>query len=717
MASTPVHRTTPRGAGSARGLRVRRGASFAAAAVALAMAIAFGAPAQAGPVAGQTRALLTVQGSTTAVDAAAWVIAHGGSVEAVYDVADALLVSLPAGVSVPGTTSVSDVALHVDSVPAAAVADVKGATYRATLGASDTATGNGVTVALVDTGVADVADLAGRVTHVNVSGDVQGDGLGHGTFMAGLIAGDGASSGGTYAGVAPDARILDVQVAGADGSTSLSTVLAGLQAIADASFTDSSIRVVSLALSTGSPLPPSADPLARALDRLWARGLTVVVAAGNDGPEDGTVTTPGSDPTLITVGAVDEHGTSVRGDDTVADFSARGTVVGGSKPDVVAPGVSLVSTRAVGSVADVENPQARVGSAYFTGSGTSMSEAVTAGAVATLVGVRPALTPDTVKKLLAGSAYTSATLGKDDGAGKGALDLAAALKAAPSIGIVKGNAKSVLKGESAYGPDPADASTWKQFGDAWAAEDLDSVAAAWADLSPQTRRWAATAFALSLVTENAGASDDEFAAIEALAHSWATQAWQDREWATDAFVAHSWSSASFDAHSWAAHSWSAHSWSAHSWAESDWSAHSWSDAQWLAHSWSAHSWSNVAWDAHSWAQADWLTFAWTAHSWAAHSWAATAWADQAWSAHSWSAHSWSAHSWSADAWDAHSWSAHSWSAHSWSAHSWSAHSWSAHSWSDYAWAAHSWAVGAWDAHSWSDIGWSLGDDVSGADAA
>lgn len=641
----------------------RSGLALGAVLAASAMTFALGAPATSAVTATGAPTLLSVQGSALSPDAAAaWVTSRGGEVLAVYDVADALLVSLPAGVTPPaGTVRVADVPMQMTAAPTAtAASDVKGATYRATIGAPSTATGSGVTVAVVDTGVADVADLAGRLTHVNVSGGAAGDGLGHGTFMAGLVAGDGSSSGGTYTGVAPSARILDVQVATPDGSTSLSRVLAGLQAVADAAKADPSVRVVSLALSTGDPLPPSADPLSRALDRLWAKGLTVVVSAGNDGPADGTVTSPGADPTLITVGALDEHGTSARGDDTVATFSARGTEFGASKPDLVAPGVSLVSTRAAGSTADVENPASRVGDGYFTGSGTSMGEAITAGAAAVLIGTRSALTPDTVKKLLTKTAYDPKNLRKADGAGDGALDLAAALAAAPTAKIVKVKGSIAKLADDVYGPSPDDAAAWQQFSDAWAAGDLEAVAAIWVTLSEQTRRWAATAFALSLVSANAGTDDEEFAAIEALAHRWSTEAWKSRAWATDAFVAHRWSS-----DDWAAHRWSFADWAAHRWSDADWSAHRWSTEVWDAHRWSAD-----AWDAHRLSTEDWLAFAWVAHRWSSNDWAADAWNEQAWSAHRWSAHRWSDYVWSAHRWSAHRWSVDGWSAHRWSVDAW-----------------------------------------------
>jgi serine protease AprX len=636
----------------------RSGLALGAVLAASAMTFALGAPATSAATATGAPTLLTVQGSALSPDAAAaWVTSQGGQVLAVYDVADALLVTLPAGVTPPaGAVSVADVPMHMTAAPTAtAASDVKGATYRATIGASSSATGAGVTVAVVDTGVADVADLAGRLTHVNVSGGAAGDGLGHGTFMAGLVAGDGSSSGGTYTGVAPGARILDVQVATPDGSTSLSRVLAGLQAVADAAKADPSVRVVSLALSTGDPLPPSADPLSRALDRLWAKGLTVVVSAGNDGPADDTVTSPGADPTLITVGALDEHGTSARSDDTVADFSSRGSRFGASKPDLVAPGVSLVSTRSAGSTADVENPASRVGDSYFTGSGTSMSEAVTAGAAAVLLGTRPALTPDSVKRLLVKTAYDNSALEKADGAGDGALDLAAAVAAAPTAKLVQAKRSVAKLADDRYGPDPADAAAWQQFSDAWAAGDLEAVAAIWVTLSEQTRRWAATAFSLAMLAHNAGTDSAEFAALEALARRWSTEGWNARRWSTDAWVARRWSSGDWDARRW-----SFADFAARRWSSDDWSARRWSDA-----AWDARRWSDAEWDARRWSETDWLAFAWVARRWSSVEWASASWDEQAWSARRWSEQTWSDFAWDARRWSTSTWDARRWSAVQW----------------------------------------------------
>jgi serine protease AprX len=651
-----------------------------AACTAVATVAATAAPTASAPPSTTQRVLLSIVDDRTTPAQVADAVTRGrGVVVAAYPVADALLVELPVGASAPsGTVAVADVPLRVSSTAASVsnVDDVQGATYRATIHAPDAAAGAGVTVALVDTGVAPVADLAGRVRHVNVSGGDAGDGLGHGTFMAGLIAGNGISSGGAYHGVAPAARILDVQVAAADGSTSLSRVLAGLQVVADTARTDGSLRVVSLALSTGNPLPPSSDPFARALDRLWATGLTVVVSAGNDGPAAATVTTPGADATLITVGSLDEHSTSARGDDTVSEFSSRGTDFGTQKPDLVAPGTSLVSARASGSLADVEHPEARVLDAYFRGSGTSMSEAVTAGAAAVLISSRPALTPDAVKRVLTSTAYRNAALEKRDGAGAGGLDLGAALSKAATTKLVLSARSAQDPVTAIYGPDVADADTWQQFSDAWAAGDLAGVAAAWSRLSEQTRRWAATAFSLELMSTNAGTGSADYAALESMARAWSTQAWEARAWSSDLFVSRTWS-----ARAWSARAWSLDTWSARAWSDSGWSARAWSDANWDARAWSDGQWTARAWSARAWSAEDWSARAWSARAWTQVDWLAFAWSARAWSARAWSADAWSARAWSARAWSARAWSELSWSARSWSVGDWDARAWSVSGWS------------------------------------
>jgi len=456
-------------------------------------------------------------------------------------------------------------------------------TVRATLGLGAPAgEGSGQTIAVVDTGVADVPDLAGRLTHVDVTQDGTGDGYGHGTFVAGLVAGDGSSSGGAYAGVAPGASVLDVRVAHDDGSSSLVLVLKGLQAVA----AHPEVDVLNLSLSSGSPLPWQLDPLTQALDALWRRGVTVVVPAGNDGDRGaGSISSPGVDPTLITVGGLDEHGTAARGDDTIAPWSSQGPAPQGvDKPDLAAPGAHLVSLRAPGSVVDVAHPTSEVGTDYFVGSGTSFSTAVTSGSVAALLARRPQLRPDRVKALLTGTAYDAPALAT------GGLDLRAALTANARGDDGRGGDQGNDRGERA----PGSRKAWQAFVDALIAGDHAAAASSWADLGPAARNWAASSWA----------------ALTPEARNWAASSWAAGTGWTD------------DGIDWAARNWAARNWAARNWADSDWSARNWSARNWAARNWSDGTWTARNWSARNWSSDDWSARNWSARNWSASTWSA-----------------------------------------------------------------------------------------------
>jgi serine protease AprX len=185
------------------------------------------------------------------------------------------------------------------------------------------AAGRGVAVAVLDTGIAASGDLAGRVVaRADLSGERSfTDSYGHGTFMAGLVAGDG--SGGGPAGTAPAAGLVDLKVAGADGSTTLGQVLSAMQ-LAASSRERFGIRVLNLSL--GAPADdPATAPLTEAVERLWAGGITVVTAAGN---QAGDLTAPGLDPYVVTVGALDATGTA----DPVPAWSGSGPDAAGQAP-------------------------------------------------------------------------------------------------------------------------------------------------------------------------------------------------------------------------------------------------------------------------------------------------------------------------------------------------------------------------------------------------
>ncbi len=404
-------------------------------------------------------------------------------------------------------------------------------TVRETLGlppatsASGVGDGRGVKVAVVDTGVADVADLAGRLTHVDVTGQGTGDGYGHGTFVAGLIAGSGSASGGRYTGVAPAAQVLDVRVAGDDGSTSLVRVLLGLQAVA----ADPEVDVVNLSLSSGSPLPYQLDPLTRALEQLWMRGVVVVVPAGNGGPE-GAISSPGLDPLLLTVGGLAEGGTGRRADDAVATWSSRGPAAQGvAKPDLVAPGSSVVSILSAGSAAARAQSRDALPAGYGVGSGTSFSTAVTSGAAAALLGERD-LDPDQVKELVTRTAYSTEALGDRDAAGAGGLDLAAAL-AAP--------APPVTTRLVAVAAPPGQDRRWSELLSAVLRHDVAGAEQAWDKLPGRHQEWAEHLWADSR-GEGHGRGAQMWAGAGWTPADGPGELWQPRMWAASNWAASNW---------------------------------------------------------------------------------------------------------------------------------------------------------------------------------
>ena len=610
------------------GARRRGGLLALALAVTTVTPALFAGPAQAaqrtGPsaVSHAPAGLFVVTSPEGSAAAAAAVRAAHGTVTETFPLAGAVGASLPAGAVLPaGTHAVPNRSFKVAASGTSDSAAVS--TVRATLGlGAPHGEGAGTTVAVVDTGVADVPDLTGRLTHVNVTGDPQADGYGHGTFVAGLVGGDGRSSGGQFAGIAPGANILDVKVGRADGSSDLVTVLRGLQAVDR----NGKVSVLNLSLSSESPLPYQLDPLDAALENLWRRGVVVVVPAGNNGDSGaGSVTSPGTDPVLMTVGGIDEAGTASRTDDTVSDFSGQGPTRDGiAKPDLVAPASHMISLAAPGSAIDTANPGSRVTGGYFRGSGTSFSTAVASGAAAVLAANKDTknLSPQGIKSLLADTAYP--VPGGTFVAGAGGLDLAGAL-AAP---------KRKDQADKADLP-PGQDNVWAALNQAGIDGDEAAAARNWALLSPEARNWAAR----------------NWAALTPEARNWVARNWTDSTWVDAVGTDGGWAARSWAASTWAARNWTARSWTARNWTGGDWVARSWAESDWSARSWAARSWAARNWTARSWTSADWA-----GTSWSGRMWAGASWSDDDWSGACWSSDEWSARSWTARAWTARSWS-------------------------------------------------------------
>ncbi len=340
------------------------------------------------------------------------------------------------------------------------------------------ATGLGVDVAVIDSGVNRVRGLDGYnkvvygpdFTPENaVSTTANVDGYGHGTHMAGIIAGQDPGDPVTntnkqaFYGVAPMARIVSVKVADAQGNTTIAAVMSGLDwTLMNRTTSGRNIQVALLAFGTDSTQHYTVDPLAHAAEKLWHAGLTVVVSAGNDGTTLGRLDNPARDPFVIAVGASDTKGTTSTRDDVVAPFSSRGD--GTRNPDLVAPGRGIQSLRVPGSYVDVNyGSTGTLSDRYFRGSGTSQAAAFVAGAAAALNHAR-GWAPEQIKTALMASA-TSLTAQSIQAQGRGEINLINALGIHP-IDTPRNFARSTGTGSlDAAGDVDVAGKAWK--GKAW----------------------------------------------------------------------------------------------------------------------------------------------------------------------------------------------------------------------------------------------------------
>lgn len=266
--------------------------------------------------------------------------------------------------------------------------------------------GKGVTIAVLDTGIHPHADLTtpeNRIIafHDLINGETEPyDDNGHGTHCAGDAAGNGAMSGGTYTGPAPEASLVGVKVLDGAGGGSLSTIIEGIEWCMDHR-DEHSIDILSLSLGAEAYESFREDPLSVAAQQAWHSGLIVCAAAGNSGPAPSTIGTPAINPFIITVGAADDQDTVDRSDDTIAEFSSRGpTIDQFVKPDIYAPGTDIISLRAPGSAAETELAEQIIDDHYIQMSGTSMATPICAGVIALMLEASPALSPNDIKSIL-----------------------------------------------------------------------------------------------------------------------------------------------------------------------------------------------------------------------------------------------------------------------------------------------------------------------------
>jgi len=532
----------------------RAAGAVAAAAVALTGTLIAGVPAaSASP---SETVIVTSDGLLSPVAA---VLEAGGAVVTQYQIIDAVKALIPSALepvlaAIPGITVTPDVSVSVESTPVSTGPHTPSDVFLQQTGAArlaaDGDTGRGVTVAVLDTGIDNLPDFAGRlVGGVDLTGanNPFQDSYGHGTFVAGLIAGDGASSNGKYSGEAPGAGLVSIKVAGASGETDLGTLILGLQwAILHQSVYG--IKVLNISLGFQPTESTVINPLDQAVEAAWNSGITVVVSAGNAGPFNGTILSPGDDPLVITVGALDDMASPSAAGDEMTNFSSAGPTSpdGWVKPDLVTSGRSVVSLAAPGSTIYDSFPSARVGSANFVGSGTSFSAAITSGAAALVLADNPGLTPDQVKARLLGTTNPG-PVGNPFVDGHGALNAYAAATSGPM------NFRQSVVGLIPAWPGSTISLSPTRSVDTWNTKLWSGIS--WPSPPPATG-WAWNGYAW-----NGG--------------DWTGWAWNDKAWAGSA-------------------------WNGAAWNGGDWTGWAWNDKAWAGSAWAGTAWAGVAWNSSAW---------------------------------------------------------------------------------------------------------------------
>jgi serine protease AprX len=411
-------------------------------------------------------------------------------------------------------------------------------------------TGKGVDVALLDSGVVPVEgllsanklvigpDLTFEAARANLE---HLDTFGHGTHMAGIIAGrdgepgEAADDGSRFVGMAPGARIVSLKLADAQGKTTIAQVLVAIDWVVRHAHDDGlNIRVLNLSFAGDPDSGRRLDLLEFAAEVAWSKGIVVVAAAGNQGSTRTGLASPASSPGTLAVGGLDTQGTDDTGDDRVASWSQRGDASRGLRgPDLVAPGSSIVSLRAKGSFIDSRFASGVMGERFFRGSGTSQSTAVVSGAAALLLSQRPELSPDQVRDVLRRSARPVAGA-SGDAQGAGSLNLAAAYDT-PSRAVPT-TAAAVRAG------------------------------AIYDRLSDR----------LSLVRERYGVP-------ELVRGGWTGATWAGATWAGDHWAGATWAGAT-----WAGATWAGATWAGATWAGDHWSGATWAGATWAGATWAGN---------------------------------------------------------------------------------------------------------------------------------
>jgi serine protease AprX len=412
-------------------------------------------------------------------------------------------------------------------------------------------TGAGIDIAVIDTGVNPVRGLEGRVVDgpdISFDGPVLPAALksrdlnGHGTHMAGIIAGRDPEATGNYSktkffvGVAPQARIINVKVGAESGAVDVTQVISALEwVVLNKNANGLNIKIVNLSYGSPSTLQYWEDPLAAAAEATWRAGIVVVAAAGNDGAVANAMS-PASNPNIIAVGAVNKK-------QGATTFTNSG---GTRNPDLWAPGTSVVSLSA-SPTSNVERTGKPVhqGSRLIRGTGTSQAAAVISGASALLLQAYPNATPDQIRiAMIRSNSKDPSKIGEIGGVGEigSFVNLDRAINLVPVTTEADSIVRDFVQKFNAPGGRRGYGSLAKTRG-------VNQVQATTGQLLDQETDW----------------------------------------------MGNSWSGNSWSGNSWSGNSWSGNSWSGNSWSGNSWSGNSWSGTSWSRNSWTGNVWAHYGW--------------------------------------------------------------------------------------------------------------------------
>jgi serine protease AprX len=394
--------------------------------------------------------------------------------------------------------------------------------------------GRGIDVALIDTGVAPVNGLDGKdkvlhgpdLSFEGASSEAAFlDTYGHGTHMAGIIAGTRPGQ----EGVASGARLISIKTAGHDGMTTVPQVVAAIDWVVEHRNTDGlNIRVLNLSLGLAGVDNHRGDLLSAAVERAWNAGIFVVVAAGNGGLSQKHLDSPAIDPYVLAVGGYDFF------DESVPAWSANGN--GNRNPDVISPARSIASYRVPGSTVDIAVPSARYGDDLFLGSGTSQAAAATSGLAALILQANPRLSPDQLKAALSRSARDLIDGEERDGRG-----VSSAHQAAYQLDIKE----SAQKYEPAAGPGTG-------------------------IMAPTGATW----------------TGGQWSGATWTGATWTGATWTGATWTGATWTGATWTGATWTGATWTGATWTGATWTGATWTGATWTGATWTGATWTGNGWS-----------------------------------------------------------------------------------------------------------------------------------